>query len=142
MDVFSKEKRSKIMSAVRSNNTGLEKSFFEWLMEATEGRAIIHPKNIVGSPDAILEVPRIAFFLDSCFWHGCKLHYRAPKSNRGYWSLKIKRNRDRDRRVKICLKKEGWRVVRIWEHSWKKPGTARWWQTRVINFISLTVLSP
>lgn len=39
-----------------------------------------------------------------------------PKSNVRYWKAKIARNRSRDRVVSNALLKEGWKVVRIWEH--------------------------
>jgi DNA mismatch endonuclease (patch repair protein) len=60
---------------------------------------------------------RILLFIDSCFWHGCKRHCRPPKTNRAYWQAKIDGNRRRDRATTKALSREGWRVLRIWEHE-------------------------
>jgi len=37
--------------------------------------------------------------------------------NRDYWEPKLRRNRERDRRVTEALIAEGWTVVRVWEHE-------------------------
>lgn len=78
------------------------------------------PKNIFGKPDFADKKNKIAVFIDGCFWHGCKKHYRAPKQNGKYWREKIRRNIERDKEVSRGLKKQGWKVVRIWEHKTKK----------------------
>jgi DNA mismatch endonuclease (patch repair protein) len=46
-----------------------------------------------------------------------------PQSNRKYWRLKIAGNVARDRLTNFSLKKAGWRVLRVWEHSLKEPST-------------------
>lgn len=76
---------------------------------------------IPGNPDFIFRKARIAVFVDGCFWHGCRWHCRMPKSRRNFWNPKIARNRQRDRVVALLLRKRGWRVVRLWEHSLKNP---------------------
>jgi DNA mismatch endonuclease (patch repair protein) len=58
----------------------------------------------------------VAIFVDGCFWHGCKKCYREPRSNKDYWRMKVKRNRDRDARVNAACKKAGWSALRLWEH--------------------------
>jgi DNA mismatch endonuclease (patch repair protein) len=55
--------------------------------------------------------------VDGCFWHGCPHHYVASKSSKEYWSPKIQRNRERDRRQTAALESAGWTVLRIWEHE-------------------------
>ena len=35
---------------------------------------------------------RIAVFVDGCFWHGCPEHGVIPKSNREWWTEKLRRN--------------------------------------------------
>ena len=136
MDVFTKEKRSEIMSAIRSKDSKFEQSFLKWFSETVRDPIRLHPKDVMGCPDVVLKNKKIIFFLDSCFWHGCKIHCRVPKSNQEYWSQKIKRNRSRDKLVNACLKKQGWKVIRIWEHSWKHTRTAKWWHTRVLNILN------
>jgi DNA mismatch endonuclease (patch repair protein) len=61
--------------------------------------------------------PRLAVFVDGCFWHGCPEHGTVPRSNARYWSAKLARNRERDEFVDECLEAEGWTVFRIWEHA-------------------------
>src|SRR5689334_11798935 len=59
---------------------------------------------------------RLAVFVDGCFWHACPTHGNAPRHNHEYWSVKLRRNVERDRRVDAELEASGWRVLRIWEH--------------------------
>jgi DNA mismatch endonuclease (patch repair protein) len=76
-----------------------------------------------GKPDFVFEAARVVVFLDGCYWHGCPKCYRAPTSNTGYWSEKFRRNKDRDKRVVRLLKRDGWKVVRVWEHEIERsPG--------------------
>lgn len=74
-----------------------------------------------GRPDFIFREQKLAVFVDGCFWHGCPSCYKRPSSNRAFWDAKVTNNRERDRRVARTLRKNGWRVVRIWEHELKKP---------------------
>lgn len=78
----------------------------------------MHPQ-VKGSPDLILPAEKIAVFIHGCFWHRCLQCYKAPKSNRRYWSLKIKKNVARDKRNKQMLRKQGFKVIFIWEHELK-----------------------
>jgi DNA mismatch endonuclease, patch repair protein len=75
--------------------------------------------SLQGKPDFVFSNSRTVVFIDGCFWHGCPKCYRAPKSNEAYWQAKIRRNCIRDATVDSELKKQGWKVVRIWEHSFK-----------------------
>lgn len=76
-----------------------------------------HPM-IHGSPDIGFNRERVAVFLDGCFWHRCPTCARRyPRSGRSYWKPKLDRNGVRDRAVGRKLRREGWLVVRIWEHS-------------------------
>lgn len=62
--------------------------------------------------------PRVAVFVDGCFWHGCKEHSpRPPATNDWYWPEKIQRNRERDADTDTVLRAAGWAVVRVWEHE-------------------------
>ncbi|GAA3063530.1 very short patch repair endonuclease [Actinocorallia glomerata] len=60
---------------------------------------------------------RAVVLIDGCYWHGCPEHFIMPKSNRGYWSAKIARNRERDAETTRLLRSEGWLVLRYWEHQ-------------------------
>jgi len=68
------------------------------------------------TPDIVFARPRVAVFIDGCFWHGCEEHHRTPRSNAAYWEAKIARNRARDQNVNEALTKAGWEVLRVWEH--------------------------
>lgn len=60
---------------------------------------------------------RLAIFIDGCFWHGCPEHANIPGTHREYWRPKLARNIERDRETTAMLQAEGWRVLRIWEHT-------------------------
>ena len=74
-----------------------------------------------GKPDFVFRRERLAVFVDGCFWHGCPSHLRMPASNVAYWNAKLERNMARDRRVNADLRRQGWTVVRIWEHALSEP---------------------
>jgi DNA mismatch endonuclease (patch repair protein) len=72
-----------------------------------------------GKPDIVFPVLRTAIFVDGDFWHGyhfCKWGKKLPE----YWKRKIETNQRRDRRNFQKLRRRGWFVIRIWEHSIKK----------------------
>lgn len=117
-DVFTKEKRSWIMSRIRSKWTKQEKLVHNYL-KSMKIKHKMHPK-MSGSPDIILTDKKIAIFLQGCFWHKCPKHYKEPKSNRDYWLPKIEKNVARDKKNINLLKKEGWKVVKVWEHDLKR----------------------
>lgn len=73
--------------------------------------------SLPGRPDFTFPAEKVAIFVDGCFWHGCKRCYRRPKSNIEFWAGKLRENMNRDRRVDRRLRREGWKVLRIWEHS-------------------------
>ena len=75
---------------------------------------------VYGKPDLIFPKHKIALFIDGCQWHKCKDHYAKPKMNTHFWADKIARNVQRDRNVNKTLKKQGWLVLRVWEHGLKK----------------------
>ena len=115
VDVFSKRKRSQIMSAVKSKWTKPEKKAHAFL----KGHKIPHkmyPKIAPGA-DILLLNSNTAILLHGCFWHGCKKHYKAPKSNVDFWKKKLVINQKRDTKVKSRLKKLGFKVVVVWGHE-------------------------
>lgn len=74
---------------------------------------------LFGKPDFVFRKYRVAIFVDGCFWHSCPRHATFPKQNAAFWEEKLTRNRARDRLVNRTLRRDGWRVVRIWEHELK-----------------------
>lgn len=67
--------------------------------------------------DLVFTRAKVAVFIDGCYWHGCPEHGTAARSNAGYWSTKIARNKDRDAETDRLLDDAGWTVVRAWEHE-------------------------
>lgn len=116
MDNLTPEQRRKNMRNIRSSGTRPELI----IMRELRKRNIYFAKNvhsIIGKPDIVFRVKRVAVFIDSDFWHGHKTRCIMPKSNITYWQGKILRNRLRDKDVNTRLKKDGWKVVRIWEYN-------------------------
>jgi DNA mismatch endonuclease (patch repair protein) len=75
--------------------------------------------------DLVFPRRKVAVFVDGCYWHGCPEHGTWPRTNAGYWTLKIKRNIDRDADTNARLNAAGWDVIRIWEHEDPRVGAAR-----------------
>jgi DNA mismatch endonuclease (patch repair protein) len=122
MDTVSAEIRSRVMAKVRSQRNRST----EWRLRSALVRAgvrgwTLNVNEIPGTPDFVFLAERLAVFVDGCFWHGCPACKRIPSSNVEYWREKIERNRRRDRTVCARLKKDGWKVLRIWEHQLDRP---------------------
>lgn len=118
MDNLSKEHRRKNMQNIHSKNTKIE-VLVRSILHKQGYRFRIHTK-IIGKPDITFPKNKVAIFIDSCFFHKCRYHYVQPKSNTSYWIPKIERNVERAHEVNNALKKQGWKILRIWEHQIKK----------------------
>jgi DNA mismatch endonuclease (patch repair protein) len=70
-----------------------------------------------GRPDLVFIGPRLAVFVDGCFWHGCTICRNRPATNREFWERKINGTIQRDAETNSRLADLGWKVVRIWEHE-------------------------
>jgi DNA mismatch endonuclease, patch repair protein len=68
-------------------------------------------------PDIVFTKRQVAVFVDGCFWHVCPQHGREPTNNEWYWTPKLRRNVERDRRADKLLNQAGWTVIRVWEHE-------------------------
>ena len=115
-DIFTKEKRSWVMSRIRGKNTKIELKMDKILKDIGYSYEM-HPK-MFGNPDFALKRKRIAIFCDGDFWHG--YNYRKKKPSKKYWREKIERNMKRDKRIARKLRREGWSVLRFWEHDIEK----------------------
>jgi len=117
-DNLSPEGRRKTMQAVKGKGTKLEKRL--WAMLAGMGLKgwKKNADTITGKPDVVFISQRVTVFVDGCFWHGCPYCRRKlPQTNREYWERKIKRNVELAQLHNEQLQREGWTVVRIWEHE-------------------------
>jgi DNA mismatch endonuclease (patch repair protein) len=120
-DVFTKKKRSQVMATIRSKgnkDTELKLIAIFRVAKITGWRRY---QSVAGKPDFVFWRERLAVFVDGCFWHGCPKHGRKPGSNRAYWLPKLRRNRKRDLAVTRNLSKNGWAVLRVWEHDLSNP---------------------
>lgn len=124
-DVFSREKRSEVMSRIRgSGNKETELALCAILRsEGITGWRRHYP--ITGRPDFVFPRLKVTIFVDGCFWHGCPKHSNQPVNNRSFWKKKLAGNKVRDRYVTRLLRRAGWRVVRVWEHELGRAQRAR-----------------
>ena len=119
-DSINKKERSALMAKVRSKgNRSTEGKVEAALKDARVKGWKKHPKDVSGCPDFYFPKSRLAVFVDGCFWHACPKCGRLPSSNAEYWTPKIDSNRRRDNRIRRQLRREGFHVMRIWEHELK-----------------------
>jgi DNA mismatch endonuclease, patch repair protein len=121
VDVFSKEKRSAIMAAVKGRGNRATELELIGVFRKYRIRGWRRRSRIFGNPDFIFPTARLAVFVDGCFWHGCPIHKSLPEANRAFWKRKLDRNRTRDREVRRQLRDRGWHILRIWQHELGKP---------------------
>ncbi len=115
MDTVSPETRSRIMSAIRGTDT-LPERMLRSALFARGYRFRINCRDLPGRPDLKLTKHRVVILVHGCFWHGhdCR-YFRMPSSNSAFWAEKFRKNRERDARNVIDLRKMGWRVCVVWE---------------------------
>lgn len=108
------------MSQIRYKNTKPEVKLRKALYSKGIRGYRLHA-NLTGKPDLAFSHKKIAIFVDGDFWHGnnFKLLWNRIK-NKPYWRRKIKGNMARDRKYNKLLKKEGWKVIRVWESQVNK----------------------
>jgi DNA mismatch endonuclease (patch repair protein) len=123
-DVFTKEKRSEVMSRIRGwGNKNTELALVK-LFRRHKITGWRRNQNIFGKPDFVFPKLKLAVFVDGCFWHGCPKHGTQPKENRIFWKKKLARNFARDRLVNRTLRSVNWRVLRIWQHELTRKNEA------------------
>jgi len=125
-DVFTKAKRSWVMSRIRGKDTRPEKTVRSFL-HRNGFRFRLHGSRLPGKPDIVLPKHRTVILVNGCFFHGhpgCK-QATNPATNRAFWARKIERNRERDAEVRRALRKAGWRVVTVWECQVGEPARLR-----------------
>jgi len=119
-DKISKKNRSAVMSTIRSRGTKFESGFIEALRRKTKKRIEINVTKLKGKPDIVFNQHKLCIFLDSDFWHGWQYPRWKHLLKDDFWRKKIEANRDRDKRNTSWLRRNGWIVLRIWEHNIKK----------------------
>ena len=116
-DIFTPEKRSWVMSRIRGTNTKIDLKMKEMLSDAGY-RFEMYPK-MSGNPDFAHKKRKIAIFCDGDFWHGYKYNEKKKPAKK-VWRDKIETNMRRDQRNSRKLRREGWSVLRFWEHDIEK----------------------
>jgi DNA mismatch endonuclease (patch repair protein) len=115
-DIFSKTKRSEIMSKISGKETKPEILVRKYLF--SKGfRYRKNVKNLSGKPDIVLPKYKMIIFIHGCFWHGhegCKKS-ALPTTNTEFWKEKIGKNIERDKNNILDLKKQGWKVIVVWQ---------------------------
>lgn len=115
-DVHDRKTRSFNMSQIKGKNTKPEMIVRKFLF--SKGfRYRLHDSKLPGKPDIILPKYKTVIFVHGCFWHGhegCK-YYVVPKTRTEWWLDKINGNIANDLRKRSALKKEGWKVINVWE---------------------------
>jgi DNA mismatch endonuclease (patch repair protein) len=116
-DVFTKAKRSQVMSRIRGRGNKETEVALAKLLRRHGITGWRRNQKIFGKPDFVFHKARLAVFVDGCFWHGCPKHSNMPFNNRAFWKKKLSANKRRDWLVTRTLQAQGWRVLRIWEHE-------------------------
>jgi len=116
-DIFSPEKRSWIMSRIRSTNTKIDLKMNQMLSEL-RCKYAMYPK-MYGNPDFVIVQSKIAIFCDGDFWHGYKFEEKKKPAKK-YWRNKIEYNMARDKKISRNLRYMDWSVLRFWEHDIEK----------------------
>ena len=124
MDILTPEKRSQVMSSIRSKNTKPEIRVRKAL-HAIGFRYRLHAA-ILGSPDIYLPKYRAAIFINGCFWHGhdCSL-FKIPATRTEFWMKKIQINKDRDEKIQQALRSDGTRICIVWECALRGKGNKK-----------------
>jgi DNA mismatch endonuclease (patch repair protein) len=115
-DVHDKKTRSYNMSQIKGKNTKPEMLVRKFL-HANGFRYSLHNKKLPGKPDIVLPKYKTIIFIHGCFWHGhknCK-YFVVPKTRTKWWVDKINHNKANDAKAIRALRKEGWKVMAIWE---------------------------
>ena len=103
-DTISSDRRSKIMSHIKSKDTSIEMMVRRRLF-AMGYRYRVNYKALPGKPDIVFTKKKIAIFIHGCYWHGhdCGSRYAHTST------------KQRDQEHIQELEALGWKVVVLWE---------------------------
>jgi DNA mismatch endonuclease (patch repair protein) len=116
MDIWSKNKRSEVMSKIRGKNTKPE-ILLRSLLFKKGFRFRLHKKDLPGKPDIVLPKYKTVIFVHGCFWHfhkNCN-EGRIPSTNSQFWKAKLEKNVAKDEKNTELIKLAGWQVITVWE---------------------------
>ena len=121
------QQRHDNMAAIHSKDTKPEMLVRKYLWRHGFRYRLNYPR-LPGKPDLVLRKYRTCIFVNGCFWHGhgttecdggelesymkcCKI----PRTNRDFWVSKIRRNKQRDKKMQRRLAEMGWHCITVWE---------------------------
>jgi DNA mismatch endonuclease (patch repair protein) len=89
-DIYSREKRSAIMSRIRSRDTHPER-IVRAALHRLGVRFRLAANDLPGRPDVVLRSRRAVVFVNDCYWHGHDYAKGRSKAqaNSEFWSKKI-----------------------------------------------------
>lgn len=118
MDRVTTEQRRRNMQHIRCKDTSPELTVRRLVCElGFRSRYRLYRHELPGRPDLVFPRFRKIIFVHGCFWHchvGCP-SFHIPSSRRDYWAPKLRRNSLRDKVSLAQLKRDGWKVLVLWE---------------------------
>jgi DNA mismatch endonuclease, patch repair protein len=117
-DNMTRAQRSATMSRIRAKDTQVELAVRR-MLHSRGYRYRVNVNWLPGKPDIVFTKAKLAVFIDGDFWHGWRFTQWSEKLA-PYWRQKIAGNKARDRRHSARLRRDGWAVMRIWEHEVKQ----------------------
>lgn len=121
-DVLTPKQRKRCMAAIRGKDTKPEIAVRS-VLDALRMKYDLHRPDLPGKPDIVLARRKKIIFVHGCFWHvhNCRYGRVKPASNASFWSEKRGKTKQRDRKNRALLRKEGWRLLTVWECWTKRP---------------------
>lgn len=97
----------------------------------------LHDALLPGKPDLVFKSAKKIIFVHGCYWHrhNCKKGNSIPVTNQEFWKQKFAANKKRDKEVRRKLRKEGWKILIIWECETRKTKRSKL-VTRIIKFLT------
>lgn len=146
-DPLTPAQRSERMSRVRgTRNKSTEQAVEAAMLAAGVEGWHVRPAGMLGKPDFYFPAHKLAVFVDGCFWHGCPIcNRRIPATRTDFWRAKLEENRRRDNRQRRTLRRNGYHVMRVWEHDIRDGrwlGRLRGMITRIRKHAAADPVSP
>jgi DNA mismatch endonuclease (patch repair protein) len=134
MDVISPQARSRIMASIHGRDTSPEMAVRS-IAHGLGLRFRLHGRGLAGTPDLVFPRHGAVIFVHGCFWHHHSCHRGTmPKTRIKFWKTKLRATQERDRRSRASLRRQGWRVLTIWECETRHPEILR---VRIARFFRM-----